>query len=102
MLMFLVWPVGCVSGLHIVVAFRFSSSFRPLVRPQKKKRRAERMVMQALVMTMAITARLERLLLLSFAFPAPGLDIVVLEDGLLGEGVSAGKGSPGLSMYVLL
>lgn len=98
MLMFLMWPVGWVSGRHIVVALRFSSSFRPLVRPQKKKRRAARMVIQALVMTIAMTARLERLLLLSFDFPDPGLDVVVLEGGLLGEGVSAGKGSPGLSI----
>ena len=59
------------------------------------------MVIEALVTTMAMTARLERPLLLSFAVPGPGLDVEVLDGALLGEGVSAGKGSPGLSMYVL-
>lgn len=57
--------------------------------------------MQVLVTTMAIMARLERPLLFSSVFSRLEPDVTVLDGGLLGEGVSAGKGSPGLSMYVL-
>lgn len=59
------------------------------------------MVMLALVTDMAIMARVERRLLVLAVFSGTGLDVGVLVGGLLGESVSAGKGSPGLSMYML-
>lgn len=55
-------------------------------------------VMHMQVTIVAMMARLERPSLL---WLVPGLDVGVLDGELLGEGVSAGKGSPGLSMYVL-
>lgn len=98
-------PLGDVPGRgDRRPALRFISSFRDLVRPQKKKRRAARMVMLALVTDMAIMARVERRLLVLVVFSVTGLDVGfgVLLDGLLGQDVSsAGKGSPGLSMYLL-
>lgn len=95
-------PLGDADGLWDGRPLRFISSFRDLVRPQKKKRRAARMVMLALVMDMAIMAPVERRLLVLLVSSVTGLDVGVLVGGLLGEGVSSvGKGSPGLSMYLL-